>query len=120
MPPARLDLGSGDRRVPQRRQARDYANTEDRMTTCFVSGAGGFVGHHFLEHVLASTDWDVVATDSFRHKGKTDRIAQVLAGAPFAFGNELTWWRDRISVITHDLNAPFSSAETARLAQRDI
>ena len=45
-----------------------------------ITGAGGFVGHHFLEHVLVHTDWDVVITDSFRHKGSCDRVAEVLEG----------------------------------------
>ena len=47
-----------------------------------ITGAGGFVGHHFLEHVLQHTNMDVVCTDSFRHKGRTDRIQQVLDNEP--------------------------------------
>ncbi len=74
------------------------------MTRVFLSGAGGFAAHHFLEHVLATTDWDVLATDSFRHKGLTDRISQVLDNAPM--GSD---WSARTSVITHDLSAPFSA-----------
>ena len=72
--------------------------------TILVTGAGGFVGHHFLEHVLVTTDWDVIATDSFRHKGRTDRIAQVLAAGPEDF-------RKRTTVITHDLCAPFTAQQ---------
>lgn len=76
-----------------------------------LTGAGGFAGAHFLEHALATTDWDIVATDSFRHRGVTDRIREVLAGrrrpawsAPDDGGD----WAGRVSVITHDLTAPFS------------
>ena len=47
-----------------------------------VTGAGGFVGHHFLEHTLNHTNFNVVCTDSFRHKGRTDRIQQVLDSQP--------------------------------------
>lgn len=65
-----------------------------------LTGAGGFVGHHILEQILSATTWDVTGTDSFRHKGKTDRVAQVLA--PNAH------WRPRVHVITHDLSAPFT------------
>jgi len=81
------------------------------MTRILLSGAGGFAGHHFLEHVLSTTDWDVVATDSFRHRGTTDRIAQVLAGDPSGTGTVAalaTPWSHRVQVITHDLTAPFS------------
>jgi len=43
----------------------------------FLTGAGGFVGHHTLEHILKTTDWDVVISDSFRHRGVTDRITSI-------------------------------------------
>ena len=78
------------------------------MTRVLLTGAGGFAGHHALEHLLVSTDWEIVATDSFRHRGKTDRIAQVLAGHPD--------WRDRVTVLTHDLTVPFSNQLKARIA----
>ena len=29
------------------------------MRTIAVTGGGGFIGHHFVEHVLKTTDWDV-------------------------------------------------------------
>ncbi len=70
------------------------------MTRVLLTGAGGFVGSHVLEHLLTVTPWQVIATDSFRHKGKTDRIAQVLERKPH--------WRPRVSVVTHDLSAPLS------------
>jgi dTDP-glucose 4,6-dehydratase len=76
-----------------------------------LSGAGGFAGHHFLEHVLSVTDWDVVATDSFRHRGTCDRIAQVLSGelrGDEASVSRYLSWRDRVTVLTQDLTAPFS------------
>lgn len=77
----------------------------------WLSGAGGFIGHHVLEHVLASTDWDVECTDSFRHKGRCDRIAQVLDARPE--------WRPRVRVTTHDLAAPFSHGEAAGFGDID-
>jgi dTDP-glucose 4,6-dehydratase len=67
-----------------------------------LTGAGGFIGAHVLEHLLHETDWHVTATDSFRHKGKTDRIRQVLENGPAE-------WRQRTSVVMHDLAAPVSS-----------
>lgn len=66
-----------------------------------LTGAGGFAGSHALEHLLVNTDWDVVCTDSFRHKGKTDRISEVLTARPGQAG--------RVTVVTHDLTVPFST-----------
>jgi dTDP-glucose 4,6-dehydratase len=83
------------------------------MTRLLLTGAGGFAGHHFLEHVLSVTDWDVIATDSFRHRGTTDRISQVLAGDPCR--GTCPRWADRTSVLTHDLTAPFSDQAMARI-----
>lgn len=100
------------------------------MTKVIVTGAGGFVGHHFLEHVLRTTDWTVTATDSFRHKGKTDRIREVLDSQPATLcacaGMCLTYgrcgpepWTERTEVITHDLTAPFSAQAVHRLEDTD-
>lgn len=91
-----------------------------------VTGAGGFVGHHFLEHVLSTTNFDVVLTDSFRHKGRTDRIGQVLESEPTHVCACIGTcqikgycgpkpWKLRTSVITHDLNAPFSLGQVEEL-----
>ena len=76
-----------------------------------LTGAAGFVGHHFLEHFLQNTDWDIVVTDSFRHKGKTDRLSQVLDANPGA--------RDRVTVVTHDLTVPFSKQLELRIGHID-
>lgn len=95
-----------------------------------ITGAGGFVGHHFLEHVLVNTDWECVLTDSFRHKGTNDRIAEVLKGQPAhlcactGLCQERGYcgpkpWRSRIDVITHDLLAPFTSREVQRIGEID-
>jgi dTDP-glucose 4,6-dehydratase len=77
------------------------------VTVALLTGAGGFAGHHALQGILAETRWDVIATDSFRHKGKTDRISQVLRGHPD--------WRHRVTVITHDLTVPFSNQMRAAI-----
>lgn len=79
-----------------------------------ITGVGGFVAHHFLEHVLACTDWDVIGTDSFRHRGTTDRVAQVLRGGPAWSGPGA--WKDRVTVLQHDLRAPFSEQAQAVIA----
>lgn len=65
-----------------------------------LTGAGGFIGAHTLAHVMHNTDWHLVCLDSFRHKGKTDRIAEMLEAHDD--------WRSRVTVITHDLVAPIS------------
>lgn len=89
------------------------------MTRVLITGAGGFVGHHFFEHILVETDWDVVLTDSFRHKGKTDRIREVLANAPKMRPAQESRWHERTQVITHDLRAPFSRQAVEQIGAID-
>lgn len=90
------------------------------MTRVLITGAGGFVGHHFLEHILVNTDWDLAATDSFRHRGKTDRINEVLEDHEDCHQIHADpCWYDRVEVVTHDLTVPFSDQAASRLEGTD-
>jgi dTDP-glucose 4,6-dehydratase len=71
------------------------------MKRLLLTGAGGFVGHHTLSHLLKTTDWEIVVTDSFRHFGTSSRLRAVF--------EELPQYRERVKVITHDLNAPIDN-----------
>ena len=85
------------------------------MTRVLITGAGGFAGAHCLEHILVNTDWDVICTDSFRHKGKTDRILEVLDNG------DCDWsWNSRTPrFITHDLTVPVSNQMIDRMGEID-
>ena len=65
-----------------------------------ISGIAGSIGVHVLAHVLTNTDWFVVGLASFRHRGWTDRINEVVKDHPD--------WNDRYVIHTHDLTAPLS------------
>lgn len=77
-----------------------------------LTGAGGFIGSHTLEHVLAASDWEVVATDSFRHRGKAERITDVLDTYPEQ--------AHRVTVLTHDLTTPWSRQGVGRIGPIDF
>lgn len=83
---------------------------ESRKRT-LLTGAGGFIGAHTLAHFMHNTNWHLVCIDSFRHKGKTDRIAEMLEAHPD--------WRERCTIITHDLAAPFSEQMIDRIGHID-
>jgi dTDP-glucose 4,6-dehydratase len=74
-----------------------------------VTGAGGFMGSHVLRHILTSTDWEVVIIDSFRHKGKIDRITQQLDGQD----------KNRVTTIVHDLAVPISEQMDYKIGEVD-
>ncbi len=79
------------------------------MTKVLLTGAGGAVGSHFLAYLLDETNWHIVATDSFRHKGYTDRISEVLKSRD----------KSRVDVMTHDLTVPFSARQAKKLSDVD-
>lgn len=78
-----------------------------------MTGAGGAIGCHLLAHIMHNTDWDVVATDSFRseHKGYFDRITEVCKDHPD--------WLPRIKVMQHNLCAPFTDRQIAQIGDVD-
>jgi dTDP-glucose 4,6-dehydratase len=77
-----------------------------------LTGAGGFVGHHTLAHLLKTTDWNIVATDSFRHLGISARIRAVFEELP----NDVA----RVKVVTHDLVTPIDSVTAREFGNPDV
>ena len=80
-------------------------------TRVLLTGIGGFAGSHVLEHILINTDWDIVGVASWKHKGTPERIEEVLKG------NET--WKDRLTVITHDLVSPLPERTKQRIGVCD-
>lgn len=66
---------------------------------CLLTGASGFVGSHILDYLLEKTDWTFVCPCAWKHSGSPERILQL----PNYPAN-----KDRVTVVTHDLTAPFS------------
>lgn len=81
------------------------------MKRILLTGAGGSIGVHFIAHLMHNTDWFIVATDSFQHKGEFDRITEVCTDHPE--------WKARIKIISHDLVAPFSNRELQSIGDID-
>jgi len=76
-----------------------------------ITGLGGSIAVHTVAHLLEHTDWHIIGTDSFRHKGYTDRVAEILKDRPE--------WNKRLTVITHDLTAPFSFLTKRKIGHVD-
>lgn len=80
------------------------------MTRVLITGAGGFCGHHFIDHFLVNTNWDIVGIDSWKHKGIPERILDSIH-----YQNN----KDRVTILTHDLSAPFSEVFLERVGKID-
>lgn len=82
------------------------------MTKALLTGIGGSIGCHVFRHLMAKTDWHVVGIDSWRHRGYFDRVKVMLDAHPED--------RERLTLITHDLTAPFSPITRDRIGDIDI
>lgn len=82
-----------------------------KVKRVLLTGVAGFMGSHILEEILSTTDWHVVGIASWKHKGTPERIEEVLKGHPE--------WRDRLTVITHDLSSPFTDITKDRIGDID-
>jgi len=82
------------------------------MKRVFLTGIGGSIATHVFAHFMHNTDWQVVGIDSFRHKGWADRLAVYL--------NDHPQWRERLTVVTHDLAAPFSEMTKKTIGHVDV
>lgn len=76
-----------------------------------LTGGGGAIGFCILWHFLEATDWEIVALDSFRHKGDPARITKVKEMLPQE--------AHRITVLKHDLCCPISPELTAEIGPID-
>lgn len=85
----------------------------DAMATkkVLLTGAGGAIGVHVLAHLMTNTDWELVLTDSFNHKGYFDRIVEVCKDHPE--------WKERFTIVHHDLIAPFTQREIDQIGHID-
>ena len=74
------------------------------MTKVLVTGAGGFIGSHVVEHLLANTDWDISIIEGWKPPARDDRLTHLN--------------RDRLTVYTHDLSVPIETSQAAHLIGR--
>lgn len=78
------------------------------MKKVLLTGVAGFIGSHTLEHLLINTDWHVIGIASWKHKGIPERIEEVVRNN-----------KDRVTIITHDLTAPFTEITKRRIGHID-
>jgi len=82
--------------------------TYQEKNRILVTGGAGFVGHHFIEHILKNSSWDVVVLDSLNYAGNLNRIFDIEAFDP-----------KRVKFVWHDLKAPISETTHKLLGALD-
>jgi dTDP-glucose 4,6-dehydratase len=76
-----------------------------------LTGVSGFAGAHVMQHVLENTDYEIIGIASWKHKGTPERVEQVLSKNPE--------WKNRVTIITHDLESPFTDMTKKRIGYCD-
>jgi len=80
----------------------------DDKKTILVTGGAGFVGHHYVDHLLKKTDWNIVILDSLNYAGSLNRITDSEVFDP-----------KRIKFIWHDLQSPVSETTHKLIGRLD-
>lgn len=83
--------------------------SSDYNDAILVTGADGFIGSHFVDYVLSETERNLVLVCSWRRGGIGRRLSDVASGH--------TSWPDRVFIVTHDLQAPFSTIDVNKINQ---
>ncbi len=72
-----------------------------------VTGGCGFIGHHFIEHLIKNTDWDVVVLDKLTYASAgLDRLRDIQV-----FDNK------RVSILTTDFTQPIPSGVVSEIGK---
>lgn len=70
------------------------------MTRALITGAAGFVGHHLVEHLLHSTDWELVLIDKLAYSSNgMSRLRDIRA---------FEQYRSRLQMFAVDVSYPIS------------
>jgi len=76
-----------------------------------LTGISGFVGSHVMSHFLKNTNHEIIGIASWSHKGVPIRVAE---------DENFIKYRDRVTIITHDLEAPITPDLIERIGKVDI
>lgn len=78
-----------------------------------ITGGAGFIAHHVVDHILKTTDWNIVTLDRLDFSGNLNRLHDVvMAHAPAD--------QRRVKVIYHDLKAEINPLLRSNIGPVDI
>ncbi len=71
------------------------------MTNILITGGCGFIGHHFVEHILNNTEWNITVIDKLTYASMGFKRLN-----DYIFQNAIK--EKKLKIITWDLSIPFS------------
>lgn len=75
-----------------------------------VTGACGFIGHHVVEHLLRTTDWDVVCLENLTYAASANRLTSM---------HDWDVHADRVRFVFHNLQAPVGPVQCRLIGRLD-
>ena len=74
-----------------------------------ITGGAGFIGHHFCEHILKNTDWEIAILDKLNYASSGfDRLRDVKV-----------YDSKRVRIFTHDISLPVVDGISKEIGQVD-
>lgn len=80
------------------------------MKRILITGGSGFIGHHFIEHILKNTDWEIVNITRTGFAGSDERL------------HEIEIWKTqghRVVNVWHDLRSPINEFVDKKIGNVD-
>jgi dTDP-glucose 4,6-dehydratase len=68
------------------------------MKKVLVTGGAGFIAHHVIDHIIKTTDWEIVSLDRLDFSGNLNRLADVMNTCSPED-------QKRVRIVWHDLKA---------------
>lgn len=81
--------------------------------TILITGGAGFIAHHFIDKILAETDWRIVTLDRLDYSGNLNRLNEVVMSYS-------AQERKRVRVVHHDLKAELNPQIKSMIGKVDI
>ena len=76
--------------------------------TVLLTGGAGFIGAHITEHILKTTDWNIIILDRLSYAGNLNRLTDINI-----------WWdnKHRVKFYYHDFKSHFNDGKIQQLLQ---
>lgn len=77
-----------------------------------LTGGAGFIAHHVVDHILRTTDWQIVCLDRLDFSGNLNRLHEILE-------HQSPVMRSRVKIVYHDLKAEINPMIAERIGSID-
>ena len=78
------------------------------MKRVLITGGAGFIAHHVINHILKTTDWNIVTLDRLDFSGNLNRLAEVVPSD------------GRVTTVFHDLKSELNPQIIKAIGDIDI